>query len=143
MRPSDRLLRQRIPKTDIRKELENWSDGLSRWERFWTAIVVGGLAVEVFVRLDRFFPHSIFDLIWPHSSSLGDLGDAMVFIGVFGELVVASRSGRVETALRDENAKEIGETNERAANAERGAAEANLARVKLEAEFRKAKDHQV
>jgi len=144
MRPSDRLLRRGIPKTDIRKELENWSDGLSRWERFWTAVVLGGLAVEVFVRIDRFLPHSIFDLIWPHSSWLGDIGDAIVFVGVFGELVVASKVGRIETALREENAKVISETEERAAkaleraaNAERAAAEAKLERIRLEASFKR------
>jgi hypothetical protein len=138
MRPTERLLERGIPKTDIRAALENWSDNLARWERLWTAAVVGGLAVEVFVSLDRFFPHNIFDLIWPHSSLLGDIGSAMVFVGVFGELVIASKSGRIETALREENAKVISETAERAAKAEQAAAEANLERVKLEKVVRRA-----
>ena len=132
MRPRDRLLQRGIPNTSIRKVLEDWSDRLSIWERIWTAVVVAGLGIEIFVALSHFLPHDIFDLIWPHSTVLADIASTMVFGGVFGELIVSSKAGQVETDLREENDFIIGGLYERVAQAERATADANLARAKLE-----------
>jgi hypothetical protein len=111
MRPKDRLRRRGIPKTAIHDGLEAWSDRLSNWERVWTAIVVLGLAFEVVATLSRFLPHDWYEAIRPHLPTLSDFGTAIVFVGVLGELVVSSKSGRVETDLRDENKTIVSELN--------------------------------
>jgi hypothetical protein len=69
-----------------------------------------------------------------HLPALSDFGTAIVFIGVFGELVIASKAGRVETDLRQENDSIISHTRDRAAKAEQAAAEARERSLNIEAE---------
>lgn len=142
MRPAERLLRKGIPKDAIRKELERWSDRLSDWDQFFTAVLVAGLVIEYLPEV-TYFLHlisgSVAAMVRPHAEQLREFGGLLVIIGVVGEFGVGRRGSRVETDLREEynsaisaaNGR-IAETLERAARAERAAKEADLARVKME-----------
>ena len=111
MRPKERLLRRGIPKTEIINGLEKWSESLTRWERGYTIGVAIGLLIELTFPFARYLPHTLFDSIWPHAFAYNAIANVMVFGGVVGELVISSRSSRVETDLRDENAKIIAALN--------------------------------
>lgn len=153
MRPKERLLRKEIPKEAIRRELERWSDRLSGWDQFFTAMVVGGLAVEYLPDAASFlamFSHAVFVALNSHSEPLREFGGLIVIAGVLGEFCIASRERKVESDLRDESNKEIAELNTeteglrtrtaeaeaRIAAAEKATAEANLARVRLQKRFK-------
>jgi hypothetical protein len=123
----------------MRQALEDWSDSLSRWERAFTAIVVLGLAFEYLPQIGHAIEWMFavtLATVNVHADLLSQLGRFLVIVGVAGELVVSIRASRVETDLREESNAILAHANERAANAERIAAEANLARVKLEQRMR-------
>lgn len=82
------------------------------------------------------FSYTVFLVLNLHSVPLREFGGLLVIVGVLGEFCVASRERQVESDLREENNSTIATLHDRAANAEREAAEANLARTKLEAKFR-------
>lgn len=143
MRPKERLLRNDVPKGAIRGALESWSDRLSSWGEFFTAVVVLGLVIEYFPEVARFLPTRAFTATRPYTELLRELGGFLVIVGVVGELWIGFRSSKVETDLREETGKDIAETQERAARAEERAAlaeqataEANLARAKIEQRMR-------
>jgi hypothetical protein len=98
-------------------------------EEFATAVVVLGLVIEYLPSIARFLPTDMFIVVHAHAEILGELGGLFVIVGVAGELLLGSMSSRVETDLRQETDRTISEANERAANAEKAAAESNLARV--------------
>ena len=118
MRPKERLLRKAIPKDAIRKELEAWSDRLSAWNEFFTAVVVLGLIVEYLPEITYFLPGPFAGLVRPHAEQLREFGGLLVIVGVAGEFGIGRRGSRVETDLREESNKAIEETRERAATAE-------------------------
>jgi hypothetical protein len=135
MRPRERLLRRGINPNDenaIRKALEAWSDWLSTWEHVFTGAVVAGLIIEYLSEITSFFSKPIATTLRAHDPQLREWGGLFVILGVAGELMIGVRSSRVETDLREESNSVLAQANERAANAERQAAEANLARVKIE-----------
>jgi len=74
MRPKERLLGREIPKAAIRKALEDWSDRLSKWDLFWTAIVVGGLFIEYIPLVTKFFPTRAFIYIRVRTEVFSDFG---------------------------------------------------------------------
>ena len=119
----------------MRKALEDWSDRLSLWERAFTAIVVLGLAIEYLPQIGNAIEWMLgitLPTIRSHTDLLFQLGGFLVIVGVAGELVVSIRASRVETDLRKETNEVIVKAEERAAEALKSAAEANLARVTLE-----------
>ena len=71
-----------------------------------------------------------------HSEQLRQLGGFLVIVGVAGELWIEIRASRVETDLREETNEVIARAEERAAEALKAAAEANLARAKIEQRMR-------
>jgi hypothetical protein len=110
MRPRDRLLRRGIPKEAIRKELERWSDGLWRWNQAFSALVVGGLAIEFVPDAASFlgmFSHDVFIALHGHSDHLHEFGGFVVVVGIVAEFLVAMLDRQVETDLRDESNTEI------------------------------------
>jgi hypothetical protein len=135
MRPKTRLLGKRIPNEPraIKKSLELWSDRLSGWADFFTAVVVGGLIVEYLPEITYFLPVSFVPEIRAHAEQLRELGGLLVIIGVAGEFGIGRRSSKVETDLREETNsiisaadERISETLDRAASAERQTAELEL-----------------
>ena len=140
MRPKERLLRRgRLTPNDenaIRIALEAWSDSLSHWAEVFTATVVLGLVVEYLPDITYFLRFVLLTgfavAVQKHSEQLRQLGGFLVIVGVAGELWIEIRASRVETDLREETNEVIARAQERAAEALKAAAEANLARAKLE-----------
>lgn len=121
MRPRERLLLKEIPKEAIRKELERWSDRLSTWDQFFTAVVVGGLAIEYLPDAASFlgmFSHAVFVVLYAHNNPLHQFGGLIVIVGIMGEFCVASQERKVESDLRDENNSTITSLHDRATKAE-------------------------
>lgn len=138
MRPKERLLRSgKIPndQSAIRSALESWADRLSHWTVAYTAIVVLGLAIEYLPEITYFLKACVAETVRPHSEQLRQFGGLLVIVGVAGELLVAVRAARVETDLREESNSAVARAHERAATAEKIAAEANLARFKIESQL--------
>jgi hypothetical protein len=138
IRPKERLLRKRIPKEEIRRELERWSDRLSHWNEFSTAVVVLGLAIEYLPDAASFlgiFSHAIFVVLHVHADLLRQFGGLLVVVGVAGELWTDVRESKVESDLRDESNTQIAELHDRAAKAEKDAAEANLENARIRRKF--------
>jgi hypothetical protein len=111
----------------MRKALEDWSDGLSRWERAFTAMVVLGLAIEYLPQIGNAIEWMFgiaLATIKVHTDFLSQMGGFLVIVGVAGELFVSIIASRVETDLREETNEVIAKAEERAAEALRAAAEA-------------------
>jgi hypothetical protein len=129
-------------------ELERWSSVLDSWLNRWTTIVVLGVVLELAF------------VIWEYRTELHDfrrgtirspekprllkyiiefLGAGLVAAGVAGELVVHTRSGKIETEMRDVTRQQVSIANDRAGDAIKEAArltkeaeDERMARVKIE-----------
>ena len=92
--------------------LERRSDSLDRWLSLWIGFVVAGLFFDLFVGIHEYFapntPRSLWKLV----------GTALIVIGVSGEFVIHTKSGRVNTDMRKRNAELIAEANARAGSVE-------------------------
>jgi hypothetical protein len=108
-----------------KRSLEGAVDSLATWLEIFTALVVVGLIVE-------YGPEIFIDIVEKKPPSSGLVGGLLITIGVAGELLIGFRANRKEAELREVNDLIIAEANERAARAEQSAAEATLARVKIE-----------
>jgi hypothetical protein len=98
-------------------------------------MVVLGLAIEYLPQIGNAIEWMFgitLATIKVHTDLLSQLGGFLVIAGVAGELAVSIRASRVETDLRGETNEVIVNAEARAAEALKAAAEANLARVKLE-----------
>lgn len=93
------------------------------------AAVVVGVLVEV-------APDLVKSIATPRWPTLETLGAIVVAVGVSLEVVMASRIARKSELIQEAANKEIALINERAENAGRQAADANLARVKIEERLR-------
>jgi hypothetical protein len=109
---------------------------MERWSLLAGLIVVVGLLIESGPEL----AHSLIYLEWP---SRGVIGNLVVVLGVAGEVLFSWRAVRAARQAELQAEHQIAElnaavsaANERAANAEKAAAEANLARVKIEEKLR-------
>lgn len=109
------------------------------WERWGLGaglVVVIGLLIESGPDL----AHSIIRHEWPSRATIGNL---IVVLGVGGEVIFSWRAVRAAREAELDAARDIAATNERAARAldraakaEKDAAEANLARVRIENKFK-------
>jgi hypothetical protein len=118
-------------KTDLEHRLDSL-DALMLW-------AIAGVAIGLILEL--VFGFLSFDI--PHAMRL--IGSALVTIGVSAEFVIELRHRKWSTLLNSITdrlleglRKETAAANERAAKAEQAAAEANLARVKLESQLLKS-----
>jgi hypothetical protein len=114
-----------------KKRLVDSYDRLSIWMKVFTGAVAVGLVMEYFPDVVRAAQTNTF----PEPL----VGALLITVGVAGELVILIWSSRYETKLREFNDSIIAETGERAAKAEKDAAEANLARVRVEEKFKRRK----
>ena len=136
-------------------ELARWSSVLDSWLNRWTSLVVIGVVLEVaFVaweyqmELQEFRRGTIRSPEKPKLLKyiIEFLGAGLVAIGVAGELVVHTRSGKIETEMRDATTQQVSIANTRAGDAIKEAArlskdaakmtkdaeDERLARVKIE-----------
>jgi hypothetical protein len=125
-------------------ELERWSSVFDSWLNRWTTMVVIGVVLEVAF------------VAWEYRMELGDfrrgtirspekpkllkyiiefLGVGLVALGVTGELVVHTRSGKIDTEMRDITRQQVSIANGRAGDALKEAAEANERAAELLAEI--------
>jgi hypothetical protein len=100
---------------------ESWE----RWALTAGLVVVIGLLIESGPEL----VHSIICREWPAHTTSGNL---IVVLGVAGEVIFSWRAVRAARRAELEAERNIVEIRERTANAEKDAAEANLARVRIE-----------
>jgi hypothetical protein len=119
-----------------RDRLESSIDRLGLWMIAFTAIVAGGL----FIELEDPFLKAWNTCDW--LPLMGSIGSVLVAVGVAGELFVEYRAHRRENALRAVNAVLENQSQEklkladvRIADAERRTAEASLETEKLKAQF--------
>ena len=108
-----------------KQALEKSVGRLGKWLHFFTGLVTLGLILE-------YAPDIIEAFRTRQIPSRLLIGGVLITVGVAGELFVGFFASRKDTALREENDSLVARANERAALAEQAAAEANLARVKIE-----------
>lgn len=109
---------------------------MERWSLIAGLVVVVGLLVESGPEL----AHSLIHLEWP---ARGVIGNLVVVLGVAGEVLFSWRAVRAARQAELQAEHQIAElnaavatANERAASAEKAAAQANLARVETEGKLR-------
>ena len=114
-------------------ELERWSSVLDSWLNRWTTMVVVGVVLEVaFViweyrlELHEFRRGTIRSPEKPRLRKyiIEVLGAGLVAMGVAGELVVHTRSGRIDTEMRDITRQQVSIANGIAADANKEAGDA-------------------
>ncbi len=129
--------------------LERSASSLEAWLTFWIALVVVGLAVEVFVVVKEWVderrqfrsqvspaPHKVgWDKLVLHLA-----GPILITGGVAGELFIHVQSGRVQTELRNANNKVVGLLQKQTSSANQRAGEAQLAAESLRNENLKLQD---
>jgi hypothetical protein len=127
---------------------KSWS-ALDAWLKFWIALVVVGVTIEIFVVIIE-YAHDLRDFRRATIHSPGRpsrskfffemLGAALVAIGVAGEFGIHIQAGKIETDMRDKTRQlvaiadaEAGGANERASKANERAANLEKENLKLEA----------
>jgi hypothetical protein len=116
--------------------IEEASSSCERWEWGCAALVVVSVIVEFVVAS----VHPSYDSPWNRWGS--SIADALIALGIVGEVLFGGADGRYQTELRRRSNKRLGEAQERAASADQRAKEAarateyeRLERVKLEAQI--------
>src|SRR6185295_17402509 len=117
--------------------LDARSKSLEHWLSFWIWLVVIGLVLEIGMVLVNYFNPLV---PWPKLKLFLDLmGPVLIAAGVAGELGIHFKAGNVNSDLQgfrnqvsDILKTVAAQALDRATKAEQAAAEANLARVKLE-----------
>jgi hypothetical protein len=107
-------------------KLEEGSSSCERWAIGCGAVVV----ISVIVELVLAIAHPSYDSPWERWGSAAS--DALIALGIVGEVMFGMWDSRIQTELRNRSNKRVADATVRAAEATKIAEEAQLERVKLE-----------
>jgi hypothetical protein len=110
-------------------QLEAGSSSCERWAIGFGTIVVIAVIAELVLAV----VHPSYDSPWERWGSA--TADALIALGIVGEVLFGMWDGRIQTELRDRSNKKVADATARAAEAIERAAEAELQTERLRAQF--------
>jgi hypothetical protein len=110
-------------------QLEDASSSCERWAIFCGGIVVISVVGEFILSA----VHPAYDSPWEKWGSA--LADALIALGIVGEVMFGMWNNRIQTELRSRSNKKLGNAEKASGEAKERAANADLARIKLEAQL--------